>query len=238
MGGSIRSRLIYQETLLEDSSWNLKLPSILWRQNQFNTTIMGYESLDRIYQISVRYWMMLFLLLQEQPVFNEALPWIWIYPVQFYEPWPLTLTGHILMKFCMKSYAAQLWLLWSYRMLLRIPLHTIGMDMSKAQCYNLYTTNQCKKKIWNYCKGMRHLIMECRSNLKITVILPCLVIHYPSKMVQWTIQSIFSTLGLTSKTHPTSSCWNVDWASNHMTSSSTNLTNVHEYTGDLQIHSP
>lgn len=124
MGGPIRSRFIYQETLLEDFSWNLKLPSILWGQNQFKTTIMGYESLDRIYQISVRYCMMLFLLLQEQPVFNEALPWIWICLVQFYEPWPLTLTGHILMKFCMKSYTAQLWLLWSNRMLLRIPLHT------------------------------------------------------------------------------------------------------------------
>lgn len=55
--------------------------------------------------------------------------------------------------------------------------------------------------------------------------------------LQQMIQSALFSLGLTTKTHPTSFVWYLDsGASNYITTSFANLTNIHKYTCDLQIH--
>ncbi|KAJ8749870.1 hypothetical protein K2173_013785 [Erythroxylum novogranatense] len=133
-----------------------------------------------------------------------------------------------------------------------------GRNMSTVQCYSCkeygHIAKNCKKKFCNYCKQQGHIIKECptRPPRKISAcqaeITP--TVHAAStapaaptatagvtpEMVQQMIVSAFSALGLQGKSHLSSQFWLVDSAaSNHMTNSSSMLTNVRGYHGSSQI---
>jgi hypothetical protein len=135
-----------------------------------------------------------------------------------------------------------------------------GRDMSSVQCFcckglGHYASN-CPKKFCNYCKKDGHIIKECpiRPPKKTATAFTASVgsstapisvdqhLHSttPSltpEMVQQMIISAFSAFGLSGNVSPPSSPWYFDsGASNHMTNNVAALTNVTNYSGNLQIH--
>lgn len=123
-------------------------------------------------------------------------------------------------------------------------------------------SSQCKRKFCNYCKATNHVISECRKRPENrnprayhattpssnTASLASVSSSFmPSQssssstaalvtpeMIQQMILHTFSTLGISGKNASSSSLWYVD--SNHMTFSSTNLSNIQQYLGKLQVH--
>eukprot|EP00268_Persea_americana_P051754 TRINITY_DN5737_c1_g2_i2.p3 TRINITY_DN5737_c1_g2~~TRINITY_DN5737_c1_g2_i2.p3 ORF type:complete len:110 (+),score=22.00 TRINITY_DN5737_c1_g2_i2:472-801(+) len=57
------------------------------------------------------------------------------------------------------------------------------------------------------------------------------------ELIQQMIINAFSALGISGKNQSSSSIWFIDsGASNHMTSSTTHLSNLQPYNGNLQVH--
>lgn len=135
-----------------------------------------------------------------------------------------------------------------------------GRDMSTVQCFcckeHGHFASQCPKKFCNYCKKDGHIIKECptrppkRTETAFTASVgssttPTSVVQHPPtstptltpEMVQQMIVSAFSALGLSGNVSSPCSPWYFDsGASNHMTNTAAALTNVTNYSGDLQIH--
>lgn len=121
-----------------------------------------------------------------------------------------------------------------------------GWNISKAQCYNCKDfsriTNQCNKKFCTYCKDTGCINIDVESDLEIATIMHIMrllllrLLHLCLPSPPLRMPTIFA-LGFTGKSHPSSPVRHLNFgASNHKTSSSANITNVHKYIGDFQIH--
>ncbi|XP_037496062.1 uncharacterized protein LOC105649547 [Jatropha curcas] len=142
----------------------------------------------------------------------------------------------------------------------RVPGNMSRINVITAKNYGHIAAN-CGKKFCNYCKLSGHVIKECptrpqnrKSNAapiapnNLTHFVASTVSTTPSsaaepviltpEMVQQMIISAFSALGLQGNDTPSSSqLWLVDSAaSNHMTNTSSMLTNVCKYHGSTEIH--
>ena len=128
-----------------------------------------------------------------------------------------------------------------------------GRDMTNDQCYSCkgfgHIATNCTKKICNYCKKTRHIIIDCsiRPPKKSETAYNASTgpLNDPSlgqssiapDMVQQMIVSALSALGLSSNKNSNRKPWYFDFgASNHMTNTALPLNNVQKYKGDLHIH--
>lgn len=80
------------------------------------------------------------------------------------------------------------------------------------------------------------IILRLTSAHVFTAIRPCYCCSVTPKMLQQMILQAFSTVGISSKISSSSSIWDMDsGASNHMTFSSNNLSNIQLYDGKLKF---